>query len=61
MGRVTIKFKDSNEYISVEAEEMHEDNGFLKAYSDHNELVAMVDISVIKAAYFTEEKSKNYG
>lgn len=55
MARVTIKFNDSNDYINVRAEEMHEDNGFLKVYAEHSELVAMVDISVIKSAHLTDE------
>lgn len=59
MARVTIKFKDSSEYISVEAEEMHEDGGFLKVYAEHSELVAMVDISVIRSAHLTEKGNNN--
>lgn len=55
MARVTFWFKDSDKYVSVKAEEFHEDEGYLKAY-EHNELVAMFDISIIKGAYRTEEK-----
>ena len=58
MARVTFWFKDSDKYVSVEAEEFHEDDGYLKAYQ-HNELVAMFDVSITKGAYRTEEKEGN--
>ena len=58
MARVTILLNDSEQYISVEAEEFHEDECFLKAYSQRHELVAMVDIKFVKAAYQTEERLK---
>ena len=55
MKKVIIKFTDSLDFINVEADEFHEDKNFVKAYKG-NELVAMVDTSVIKMAYITEQK-----
>ena len=55
MTRVIIRFKDIDQYVNLEAEEFHEDGNFIKAYN-HNELVAMCDISVVKVAYITEQK-----
>lgn len=56
MARVIFWFNDTKNFVNVEAEEFHEDEGFLKAYSEHNELVAMFDIKIIKGAYRTEQK-----
>lgn len=55
MTRVVILFNDSDFYVNLEASEFHEDGKFIKAYNG-NELVAMSDISVVKAAYLTEQK-----
>jgi hypothetical protein len=57
MKRVIIKFNDTNQFVNLEAEEFHEDGNFIKAYN-HSELVAMVDISVVKVAYITEHKEQ---
>ena len=56
MARVTFWFNDTDNYVSVVAEEFHEDDGFLKAYSEHSELVAMFDMKIIKGAYLTKTK-----
>ena len=56
MSRVTFWFNDSDNYVSVEAEEIREDGNFIKAYSEHNELIAMFDVEFIKGAYITERK-----
>lgn len=56
MARITFWFNDSDHYVSVVAQEFHEDDGFLKAYSSRNELVAMFDMKIIKGAYLTEQK-----
>lgn len=58
MARVIFLFNDSDGYVNVEAEEFHEDDGFLKAYSSHSELVAMFDIKVIRGAYRSEQKGE---
>ena len=55
MTKVIIKFNDTKEFINVEAEEFHEDGGFIKAYK-HNELVAIVDISCVRSAHISEQK-----
>lgn len=60
MSRVTFWFNDSDRYVSVEAEEFHEDNGYLKAYL-RNELVAFFDINIVKGAYITKEKTDKEG
>lgn len=60
MARVTFWFNDSDRYVSVEAEEFHEDNGYLKAYL-HNELVAFFDIAIVKGAYITKENTDKKG
>lgn len=56
MARITFWFNDSDNYVSVVAEEFHEDDGFLKAYSEDNELVAIFDMKIIKGAYLTRTK-----
>lgn len=56
MARLTVWLNDSDKYASVEAEEMHEDDGFLKAYSAHNELVAIFDLKCVKGAYISKER-----
>lgn len=55
MKKLIIKFNESNDYICVSADEFHEDGNFIKAYKN-NELVALVDINALKAAYITEQK-----
>lgn len=57
MARITFWFNDSDKYVNVVAEEFHEDDGFLKAY-EHNELVALFDLKIIKGAYRTEDKGE---
>ena len=55
MSRCSFWFNDSDKYVSLEAEKLQEDGEYIKAY--HNdELVGMFDISIIKAAYKTDEK-----
>lgn len=55
MARVIVKFKDTDEYVNIEAEEFHEDGEYIKAYSDHNELVGMFVITNIKTIYRSEK------
>ena len=55
MSRVTILFNDSESYVSVVADEFHEDGNFIKAYK-RNELVAMVDVKYVKAAYRSDRR-----
>jgi hypothetical protein len=55
MARVIVKFKDTDEYVNIEAEEFHEDGEYIKAYSDHNELVGMFVINNIKTIYRSEK------
>ncbi len=57
MARVTILLKDSDNYISVMAEEFHEDDGYLKVYSAQNELVAIAEMQYVKCAYRTSDKT----
>lgn len=56
MTRVTFLLRDNDQYINVEAEEFHQDGDFLKAYTVGHELVAVVHISAVKAAYRTKER-----
>lgn len=56
MTRIIVWLKDSDAYVNVEAEEFHEDGNFLKAYSEHNELVAIIDKESVKCAYLTDAK-----
>lgn len=56
MSRCVFYFCDNN-YVNIEADEFHEDEGFLKAYK-HNELVGMFKIEEVKAAYRTEKESR---
>lgn len=55
MNRATILY-GNDAYISIEAEEMHEDGEFLKVYAAHQELVVMIKTSLVNVAYMTEEK-----
>ena len=56
MGNRCVIFSNDGNIVNLSAEEMHEDEGFLKVYSEHNELVAMFRQENIKAAYITEIK-----
>lgn len=57
--KATIYLKDGNpDYISVKAEEMHEDGEYLKVYAEHSELTAIIMLSEIKSAYITESKGE---
>lgn len=59
MSRVIIYidcYGDS--YINVEADEFHEDEGFIKAYK-RSELVAMVRASEVKAVWRSEREKSN--
>lgn len=51
-----VIFSNDGNIVNLKAEEMHEDEGFLKVYNDKNELVAMFRQENIKAAYLTETK-----
>ena len=55
MARCVFWFNDNDNFVNVEADEFHEDEGYLKAYL-HNELVGIFQTNVIKAAYKTEKK-----
>lgn len=55
MPRVTILY-GNDAYISIEAEEMHEDGEFLKVYGVHQELMAMIKTNLVNVAYMTEER-----
>ena len=55
MSRVIFWFTDSDNYVNVVAEEFHEDNGFLKAYNSHHELVAMFRVECVKGVYISEK------
>ena len=59
MARCTFWFVDGDrktDYVSVEAEEFHEDEGYLVAYSEHHEIVAMFKKDIIAGAYRTERR-----
>ena len=58
MARITFWFNDSQQYVSVVAEEFHEDGDYLKAYGEHNELVAILETKKIKGAYKIEDKGE---
>lgn len=58
MARCVFYFIDSDNFVNLEADEFHEDEGFLKAYQ-HNELVGIFKTDCIKAAYRTEKEKKN--
>lgn len=55
LNRATVLYGDGS-YISVPAEEMHEDGEFLKIYNSSQELTAMIRTSLVNAAYMSEEK-----
>ncbi len=58
MSRCVFYFNDNDNFVNLEAEEFHEDGGFLKAYQ-RNELVGIFKIECIKAAYRTDKNEKN--
>lgn len=55
MARCVFFFGDN--YVNLEAEEFHEDEGFLKAYQ-RTELVGIFKIDTITAAYRTEQNER---
>ena len=58
MSRVIIYIDCCGDgYVNVEADEFHEDEGFIKAYK-HSELVAMVRASEVKAVWRSEREKK---
>ena len=57
MARCVFYLIDSDGFVNIEADEFHEDEGFLKAYQ-RNELVAIFKIDCIKAAYRTEKEKR---
>lgn len=58
MTRVTIVTNEGDQYVSVLADELHEDDGYLRAYSAKYGLVAVVDMQYVKWAHLTEEKGR---
>lgn len=58
MARVIVKFVNStDEYVNIEAEEFHEENGFIKAYQ-RNELVGMFRIEDVRIAYRSDKNDR---
>lgn len=55
MNHVVVYFKSSEKYCNLIADDMHEDDEFLKVYNG-NELVGMFLIEDIKSAWKSEEK-----
>jgi hypothetical protein len=51
--RVIVKFNSSNQYVNLEADEFHEDSGFIKVFKG-NELVGIFALEEVKRAYRTE-------
>lgn len=56
--RATIATNENGQYISVIADELCEDDGYIKAYSAKCGLVAVIDMQFVKWAYMTEEKGR---
>ena len=55
MARVIVRFVNSSDgYVNLEAEEFHEENGFIKAYQRH-ELVGMFRIEDVRIAYRSDK------
>jgi hypothetical protein len=55
MSRVTVWFKDSDKYVNIPADRFYEHEGMLKIFNG-TEPAAIFDLSIIKAAYLTEER-----
>lgn len=55
MSKVVVYFRSSDKYCNLIADDMHEDDGFLKVYNG-TELVGMFLIEDIKAAWKSEVK-----
>lgn len=51
--RVIVKFNSCNQYVNLEADEFHEDGGFIKVFKG-NELVGIFALEEVKMAYRTE-------
>lgn len=58
MSRIIVKFNDTNQYVNLKADDMHEDDGYLKVYNG-NELVGIFELPNIKTAYRTEQVASN--
>lgn len=54
--RVTIKFRESSQFVNLVADEFHEDGEFIKVYLGP-ELVGIFLIEDVKMAYRTEQKN----
>lgn len=58
MARVIVRFVNPDDgYVNLEAEEFHEDAGFIKAYQ-RNELVGMFRIEDVRIAYRSDKNEK---
>ena len=56
MARVIVRFaRDEDGYINIPAEEFHEDGGYIKVYSEHQELVGMFKLEDIRIIYRSGE------
>ena len=55
MSRVTFWFKDSTNYVSVEADCFHQVDDYVKAYNG-NEVVAVFLTDIVSGVYKTEDK-----
>ena len=56
MARVVVRFRESTDYVNLNAEEFHEDNEFFKVYNSHQELVGAFLQTEIARIYITEKK-----
>ena len=56
MARVIVRFRESTEYVNLDAEEFHEDGEFFKCYNSHQELVGAFLQTEISRIYITEKK-----
>lgn len=55
MARVIVRFRESADYVNLNAEEFHEDKEFFKVYNSHQELVGAFLQTEISRIYITEK------
>lgn len=58
MARATIVLNEGGQYISVAADKIVEDDGYIRAVSAQHGLAAVIDMQYVKWAYITEEKGR---
>lgn len=55
MARCVVYFSENKNFVNIEAQEIHEEDGFLKVYN-HLSLVGVFKTECVKVAYISERE-----